>query len=141
LLGILSLQGFIFFKVNKIMLNTLIHIIVIVAIIEHLYFLWLEMFAWETVGKKVFTMLQKELFMPTKYMAANQGLYNGFLALGLIWTFFISDPIWINNLRIFFLLCISIAGIFGGVTISKRIFIIQSIPAIIGLILIFISKY
>src|SRR5690554_7414099 len=117
------------------MLNTLIHIIVIVAIIEHLYFLWLEMFAWETVGKKVFTMLQKELFKPTKYMAANQGLYNGFLALGLIWTFFISDPIWINNLRIFFLYSIIFQALFEGLTFSKRILIFQSILPLLGLFL------
>ena len=57
---------------------------------EHLYFLYLEMFAWETIGKKVFKgSMAPELFTPTKTLAANQGLYNGFLAAGLIWSFFI----------------------------------------------------
>lgn len=64
--------------------NTLIGLIAL----EHLYFLWMEMFAWETVGKKTFKTLAPELFKPTKVLAANQGLYNGFLAAGLIWTFF-----------------------------------------------------
>ncbi|HLP50801.1 MAG TPA: DUF1304 domain-containing protein, partial [Chitinophagales bacterium] len=57
---------------------------------EHIYILWLEMFAWETAGKKAFKgSLKDELFAPTKTLAANQGLYNGFLAAGLIWSFFI----------------------------------------------------
>ena len=62
----------------------------IIAVL-HLYFLWFEMFAWTTRGKKVFKNLPKEMFEPTKSMAANQGLYNGFLAAGLIWSFFIQD--------------------------------------------------
>lgn len=62
--------------------------------IEHIYILWLEMFAWETKGKQTFKgVLSENLFKPTKALAANQGLYNGFLAAGLIWSFFITDPI------------------------------------------------
>lgn len=116
--------------------STLLSILVIISIIEHLYFMWLEMFAWETVGKKTFTIFSKELFAPTKPMAANQGLYNGFLAAGLIWSFFIADGLWMNNVRIFFFSCIIIAGIYGGLTISKKIFFIQSIPAIAALLLL-----
>jgi len=82
--------------------------------IEHLYFLWMEMFAWETAGKKAFgDVLPEELFKPTKRLAANQGLYNGFLAGGLIWTFFISDTTWKVYISIFFLGCVAIAGISG----------------------------
>jgi len=55
--------------------------------LEHLYILWMEMFAWETVGKKTFRTIPAELFKPTKALAANQGLYNGFLSAGLIWSF------------------------------------------------------
>jgi len=69
----------------------------------HLYIMWFEMFAWETRGPKVFGNFPKELFKPTKALAANQGLYNGFLAAGLIWTFFISDPVWKDNIALFFL--------------------------------------
>jgi putative membrane protein len=78
-----------------------------IVAIEHIYILWLEMFAWETKGKKVFKgSLKEELFKPTKTLAANQGLYNGFLAAGLIWSFLISDAHWQTNVAIvFFRLC------------------------------------
>tara|TARA_Y100000815_G_scaffold241308_1_gene237372 strand:- start:20418 stop:20972 length:555 start_codon:yes stop_codon:yes gene_type:complete len=71
-------------------------------------------------------------------MMANQGLYNAFLAAGLIWTFFIGNEFWKFNTTLFFLACISIAGIIGALTVSKKIFIIQGIPALvtIGLLLL-----
>jgi putative membrane protein len=107
---------------------------------EHLYFLWLEMFAWETAGRKAFKgALPGELFKPTKVLAANQGLYNGFLAAGLIWTFFIQDPLWRVNVAVFFLGCVAVAGLFGAVTASKKIFFIQSLPAIIALLFVLMS--
>ncbi len=103
--------------------------------VEHLYILWLEMFAWETAGRKVFKgSLKQELFTPTKTLAANQGLYNGFLAVGLIWSFFISDEIWARNVALFFLICVAIAGLYGGVTASKRILYVQALPAILAII-------
>lgn len=76
-------------------------LIALVAML-HLYFLWLEMFAWETRGKKVFKSLPEDIFTPTKVMAANQGLYNGFLSAGLIWSLLISDPEWWINIACFF---------------------------------------
>ncbi len=85
-------------------------------------------------------MLPKDIFKPTKGMAANQGLYNGFLAMGLIWSFFITDPVWSNNIKIFFFVCVAIAGIYAGITVSKRIFVIQAIPAMAGLALILFLK-
>ena len=111
---------------------------ILIAIIafEHLYFLWLEMFGWESKGKKVFKdVMEDNLFKPTKGLAANQGLYNGFLAAGLIWTFFIHDPIWATNIAVFFLCCVIVAGVFGAITIFKKLFFIQAIPAIIALVL------
>jgi putative membrane protein len=100
----------------------------------------MEMFAWETAGKKAFkNVLPDALFRPTKTMAANQGLYNGFLAAGLFWTFYVSDTTWKTYLSVFFLGCIFIAGIYGGVTVSKKIFLIQAVPAIIAIILILTS--
>jgi len=105
--------------------------------IEHLYILRLEMFAWETQGKKVFKgALSPEMFKPTKTWAANQGLYNGFLAAGLLWTFFINDDQWRVNISIFFLCCVVIAGIYGALTASKKIFFVQALPALIALALI-----
>src|SRR5687768_8344430 len=87
----------------------------LVAII-HIYIVWLEMFAWTTRGRKVFKNFPKELFESTKALAANQGLYNGFLAAGLIWSFFIKNAGWQENVRLFFLICIAVAGIYGALT-------------------------
>lgn len=106
----------------------------------HLYFLWFEMFAWTTRGKKIFKKFPKDMFEPTKSLAANQGLYNGFLAAGLIWTFFIKDIFWNINISIFFLSCVAIAGIYGALTADKKIFIVQALPALIALLLIFINQ-
>ena len=102
----------------------------------HLYILWLEMFAWTTTGKKVFKTFPKDLFEPTKAMAANQGLYNGFLSAGLLWSLAISDEIWSRNIAIFFLCCVTVAGIFGAYSASKKIFYVQALPAIITIITI-----
>ncbi len=105
--------------------------------VEHLYICYLEMFAWETLGRKTFKgALPDELFRPTKTMAANQGLYNAFLAAGLVWTFFISDEAWRNNIALFFLGCVVVAGIYGGLTVSKRIFLVQGLPALIALLFV-----
>ncbi len=108
--------------------------------LEHLYILYFEMFKWETIGKRTFTNLDESLFNPTKGMAANQGLYNGFLSAGLIWTLFICDKVWADNIAIFFLSCVIIAGTYGAVTVTKKIFLIQAFPAIVTLIFILISK-
>jgi putative membrane protein len=103
--------------------------------LEHLYILWMEMFAWETRGKKNFKgALPDHLFKPTKALAANQGLYNGFLSAGLIWTFFINDALWQKNIAVFFLSCIGIAGIFGAFSADKKIFFVQALPALIALL-------
>jgi len=111
----------------------------LVALI-HLYIMWLEMFAWETKGKEAFKgSLAPEMFKPTKTLAANQGLYNGFLAAGLIWSFFISDALWQNYVALFFLGCVAVAGLYGALTASKKILFIQTIPASIGIILILLK--
>ena len=104
----------------------------------HLYILWFEMFAWTTRGPKVFRSFPKELFPQTKAMAANQGLYNGFLAAGLIWTFFITDSHWQTNVATFFLACVAIAGIYGAMTADKKIFFVQTVPALIALVLLYL---
>jgi putative membrane protein len=120
-------------------MKTIVQILTGLVAIEHLYFLWMEMFAWETAGKRTFKNVPAELFKPTKTMAANQGLYNGFLASGLIWTFFISDPSWKTNISVFFLICVVIAGIFGSLSVHKKIFFVQALPAIIALVIVFLS--
>ncbi len=100
----------------------------------HIYILWFEMFAWESRGPKVFRNFPKDLFPQTKAMAANQGLYNGFLAAGLIWSFFIESPLWQMNVATFFLGCVAIAGIYGAMTADKKIVFVQTVPAVIALI-------
>ena len=105
----------------------------------HLYILWLEMFAWTTTGKKVFKTFPKDLFEPTKAMAANQGLYNGFLAAGLIWSLVISDEIWSKNIALFFLSCVFVAGLYGAYSASKRILLVQALPTLLGIIAILLK--
>lgn len=112
-------------------------ILVAIVALEHLYILYMEMFAWETLGKKTFKgSLPDEMFKPTKKLAANQGLYNGFLSAGLMWSFFICDTIWAKNVAIFFLLCVIVAGIYGALSASRNIFFVQALPAIIALIFV-----
>jgi len=91
------------------------------------------------ISCKVFRKFPKDLFVPTKSMAANQGLYNGFLAAGLLWTFFISDPIWREYIALFFLSCVAVAGIFGALTADKKIFFLQGLPAIVAIVLLLLS--
>lgn len=112
-------------------------IIIAIVALEHLYFMYFEMFAWETIGKKTFKTIPADLFKPTKSLAANQGLYNGFLAAGLIWSLFIADDAWRFNVAMFFLACVSIAGIYGAATASKKIFFVQALPAILAMMIMF----
>jgi putative membrane protein len=117
-------------------MRTIAEILTAIIAFEHLYFLWLEMFAWETKGKKIFKgSLAEELFKPTKTLAANQGLYNGFLAAGLVWVFFITNETWKTNVATFFLSCIIIAGLYGAYSASKKILFVQALPAILALFL------
>lgn len=114
-------------------------ILIAFVAIEHIYILYMEMFAWETLGKKTFRNFPKDLFKPTKALAANQGLYNGFLSAGLIWSFFITDPVWSENVAIFFLGCVIVAGIYGALTATKKIFFVQALPAIIALVAVLLK--
>lgn len=102
----------------------------------HAYFLVLEMFLWTTPkGIKTFGLKNKEFAEETKVLAANQGLYNGFLSAGLIWSL-----LWENaTVASFFLTCVIIAGIYGAYSTKKiKLFYVQSVPAIIALVLLHI---
>lgn len=109
--------------------------------ILHLYFFYFESFAWTSKGPKIFKHIPKDLFPKTKSMMANQGLYNGFLAAGLIWTFFITNHTWQIYITIFFLGFVLIAGIVGAFTVSKKIFWIQGFPALLALFLIHLQPF
>ena len=113
-------------------------IIVLVALL-HIYIMVLEMFLWTSRGPKIFRSFPHDLFEPTKAMAANQGLYNGFLAAGLVWSLLISDPLWQKNVALFFLSCVLVAGLFGAVTAERKILFVQSVPALLGLVAVFLS--
>jgi putative membrane protein len=117
-------------------MKLLTDILIIVIAALHLYFLYFEMFAWDTIGRKTFKQIPAEVFPKTKVLAANQGLYNGFLVAGLIWSLLIEDPRWSFYVAVFFLGCVLVAGIFGAVTASKKIFWVQGLPALIALVLL-----
>ena len=107
-------------------------LIAIIAIL-HVYFLILEMFLWDKpLGMKAFGNTAEKAKL-TKVLAQNQGLYNGFLAAGLIWSLFASVPFAIQ-LANFFLGCVLLAGVYGAMTASKKILYIQAMPALIALI-------
>lgn len=117
-------------------MKTLTIILATIVAFLHIYFLVLEMFYWtKPKGMGAFG-LDKEFAEKSKVLAANQGLYNGFLAAGLIW-----GLLYFNiSVLIFFLTCVSIAGIYGAYSTKKtKLFYIQSVPAILALIVIFIA--
>lgn len=97
--------------------------------LEHIGFMVLEMFLWtKPMGMKVFNQTP-ESAAASATLAANQGLYNGFLAAGLIWGVWASRP----DVAIFFLGCVVVAGVFGAATVKPRIFVVQAVPAILAL--------
>lgn len=115
--------------------------VVLVALValEHIYILVLEMFLWTTPrGMKAFGM-KPDLANQTKVMAANQGLYNGFLAVGLIWSLVHPDPAMAFQLKLFFLGCVLVAGFYGGATASRKILVIQALPAAVALIAVLLA--
>ncbi len=104
----------------------------------HVYILVLEMFLWTSpMGRKAFG-LKPDFAEATKVLAANQGLYNGFLAAGLFWGLSLGAAGF--EVKVFFLLCVLTAGVYGAATASRRILVIQAIPALLGLALLFISS-
>jgi len=111
-------------------------VLILIIAVLHAGFLVLEMFFWDhPFGRKTFGMTP-EFSRESAVLAANQGLYNGFLAAGLIWGL-ISG---LNSVILFFLICVLIAGLYGGFTASRRILYIQALPALIALIAVYLSK-
>lgn len=100
----------------------------------HAYFLVLEMFLWTTPkGRKVFGQT-KEQAEATKVLAANQGLYNGFLVAGLIWGLIATTPEFAYQIKLFFLGCVLVAGLYGAYSADKKIFFVQGLPALLGIL-------
>jgi putative membrane protein len=115
------------------------NIAVAVVAFLHMYFLVLEMFLWnKPFGLKTFKLTQA-FADESKGLAANQGLYNGFLAAGLIWSLIANETI-APQLKVFFLVCVIVAGIYGGITASRAILAVQMTPGIIALALVVLSQ-
>lgn len=110
-------------------------LIALVALL-HFYFLTLEMFFWtKPLGLKAFN-LTLENAKNSATLAANQGLYNGFLSAGLIWGLFETTPEFARSIKIFFLGCVIVAGLYGAYSVHRKIFFIQALPALIALALV-----
>src|SRR5947209_1770047 len=105
----------------------------------HVYFLVLEMFLWtKPLGLKTFGNTP-ERARESAVLAANQGLYNGFLAAGLIWGLLHAAPAFAFQIKVFFLLCVVVAGVYGAATVSVRILYVQAAPAILALLLLWLA--
>jgi putative membrane protein len=112
--------------------------VVLVAAL-HLYFMVLEMFLWTTpFGRKTFGRTEQQA-EDSKVLAANQGLYNGFLSAGLLWSLFMYGVVAGRPNITFFLACVVVAGVYGAATASKRILFVQAVPALIALVLVWIA--
>ncbi|WP_028888661.1 DUF1304 domain-containing protein [Tenacibaculum ovolyticum] len=122
-------------------MNTLQSFFIGLVALIHIYILILEMVLWtKPKGIKTFGLKSKEHAEETKVLAANQGLYNGFLAAGLIWS--LLDSNYGDNIAIFFLTCVTLAGFYGSYSTKKiSILYVQAIPAIIALILTLLKTY
>ncbi len=119
------------------MIELLADFVVLLVALSHLGVLVLEMFLWQTpLGRKIFR-LTPEQAAATRVLAANQGLYNGFLAAGLLWSLVPSS--YATDIRIFFLACVVIAGVYGSFSVNRRILFIQALPAAIGLVLVILA--
>ena len=117
---------------------TVLNIIVGLVALSHVGFLVLEMFFWgKPLGLKVFGEKTPQEIAYTKVLAANQGLYNGFLAAGLFWSLGLGANG--TSVKVFFLCCVLIAGLYGAATVNRKILLIQAIPAALGLALVFLS--
>ncbi|MFC5906544.1 DUF1304 domain-containing protein [Streptacidiphilus monticola] len=104
----------------------------------HVYILCLEMFLWTTPRARAAFGTDPAFAAATKTLAANQGLYNGFLAAGLVWGAVASDPVGFQA-KLFFLGCVAVAGLFGAVTASRRILYVQTVPAVVALLLVLLA--
>jgi putative membrane protein len=115
------------------------NLLVAIVAVLHLYFLVLEMFLWtKPLGLKTFNQSQQKAD-DSSVLAANQGLYNGFLAAGLIWGLLHPTPGVGFQIKVFFLLCVIAAGLYGGYSVSTRIILVQAAPAALALVLLWIA--
>lgn len=111
-------------------------VLVAAIAVLHVYILVLEMFLWTTPRARQAFGTTPEFAQATKALAANQGLYNGFLAAGLFWGLFIHSP----SVQLFFLLCVAVAGLYGAATANRRILFIQTVPAVVAIVAVLLAR-
>ena len=118
-------------------MSIIANVLVALVALLHLYFLVLEMFLWDKpAGLRAFGHTP-EAAAASKVLAANQGLYNGFLAAGLIWGLSLGTAG--TAVKVFFLVCVLVAGLYGAATASRKILFVQALPALIALVLVWLS--
>ena len=113
-------------------------VLIALVALEHIYFLVLEMFLWEKPRTRAAFGMSAEQAAQSTVLAANQGLYNGFLAAGLIWSL-LAPATYATQLALFFLLCMLIAGLYGGATANRRIWLVQALPAAVALVAVLLT--
>lgn len=119
----------------------LCNILIGLIALAHVWFMVLEMWLWRLpLGRKLLNMTP-EVAETTAVLASNQGVYNGFLAAGLFWSLVASTPAEAWHLKLFFLSCVLIAGIYGGLSAARLILLIQALPAAIALVLLFAAGH
>jgi putative membrane protein len=120
-------------------MNWIANVLVALVAVLHVYFLVLEMFLWtKPLGLKTFHNTPEKA-QDSAVLAANQGLYNGFLAAGLIWGLVQAVPGFAFQIKVFFLLCVIVAGVYGAATVSRRILYVQAAPAALALVLLWLA--
>ena len=120
-------------------MNAIASILVALVAALHVYFLALEMFFWtRPLGLKTFRNTPEKA-ADSAVLAANQGLYNGFLAAGLVWGLIQAVPNFAFQIKVFFLLCVIVAGVYGALSVSRRILFVQAAPAALALVLLWLA--
>ncbi len=124
-------------------MSTIAAILVFLVALEHLYILVLEMFLWTTPRARKTFGTTPDFAAASKGLAANQGLYNGFLAAGLVWSLLHGNAIFAFQLKLFFLCCVLVAALYGALSVRPRIFVVQGVPALAALVavLLFANPY
>lgn len=121
-------------------MKTLGLVLVGLIAVLHTYIAWFEIFAWTTRGPKVFDTFPPELFEQTIELAANQGIYNAFLAAGLFWSLLIKDRKWQFNIAVCFLIFVAVAGLMASTTVAFSTGLPQLVPAALALVLLIVSR-
>ena len=120
-------------------MNAVATVLVAVVALIHIYIVVLEMVLWTTPRGRAAFGLTQEFAEQTRALAGNQGLYNGFLAAGLVWGIVGPDHLRFG-FQVFFLLCVVVAGLYGAATASRKILFVQAVPALLGLALLYLSR-